>query len=301
MSDYLPANATAAEKAMAEAIARISDIPIMTKAVWNADTCPSAVLPWLAWAFSVDTWDTSWSDDQKRGAIKSSLHVHRHKGTIGAVRDALAGLGIGAEVQEWFNQTPAGDPYTFRLVLESSQTPVTQAGIAVALSVVNSAKNLRSHLDDVTIVANSYTGPVVASAVGIGNEITVEFASTVCALVETMGAGPYTDLTGFDPVITFPTTRTSGSFSKTCAATWFRVDLTGYTGSFRIKTPSSRSNFVVFDHADGSLIADHTEVAADAYVTFDVGTADVFVIAVQSFDSADNGTDTLVIGPGILA
>lgn len=91
----LPVNATSQERAIEASTARLSDVPVPVRDVWNPDTCPSAVLPWLAWQYSVDQWDATWSDDQKRGVIKASVSVHRHKGTIGAVRSVFTALGFG--------------------------------------------------------------------------------------------------------------------------------------------------------------------------------------------------------------
>ena len=173
MSDLLPANATPLERAMSEALARISDVPVAVRSVWSADDCPLAVLPWLAWAFSVDDWDASWTEEQKRATVQRAIAVQKKKGTIGAVKTALAALGITATVQEWFAQIPAGTPYTFRLLLESSQSPVTQQGIAAALAVVNSTKNLRSHLDEITVSARSESRVYVGVVAAVGSEITV--------------------------------------------------------------------------------------------------------------------------------
>lgn len=176
MSDLLiPGNSTPQEKALDGATSRISDIPVPVADVWNPDTCPEAMLPWLAWAYSVDTWDITWSEQQKRSTIKQSLGIHKTKGTIGAVREALDALGINAEIVEWFNQSPAGDPYTFTLQLESFQTPVDQAGIAAVLTVINRSKNLRSHLQETTVRALSESPQFVGAVTNIGNEITVLF------------------------------------------------------------------------------------------------------------------------------
>lgn len=183
MSSLLPPNASAQEHALAEAIARISDVPPLVRDVWNADTCPAAILPWLAWARSVDEWDSAWSEQQKRDAVKKSLAVHKKKGTIGAVRDALAAIGVNAVVTEWFNQSPAGDPYTFNVYLESNQTPLTLVDITKALAVVFTAKNLRSHLDTITIAAMSAAPVYVATVASVGNDITIPVSSEMIAQI----------------------------------------------------------------------------------------------------------------------
>ena len=47
--------------------------------------------PWLAWALSVDTWDSNWSTEVKRAFIAESLAVHRQKCTLAAIRRVLNG------------------------------------------------------------------------------------------------------------------------------------------------------------------------------------------------------------------
>lgn len=173
MSSLLPANATAQERSIEASIERLGDVPVRVREMWNPDTCPVNLLSWMAWAFSVDEWDAGWSDAQKRATIKSSIEVHRYKGTIGAVKVALAALGIDATVQEWFNQLPAGSPYTFRILLTATQTGATQLQLQKMLDVLERTKNLRSHLDSVQIVVQTPAGPGVAVVAGIGSEITL--------------------------------------------------------------------------------------------------------------------------------
>lgn len=173
MSDLLPPNATPTERALSEAIGRIDDVPVIVKQVWNADTAPASVLPWLAWAFSVDDWDVDWTEQQKRDTIKSSIQSQRIKGTIGAVKKQLAALGIDIQVQEWFNQLPQGNPYTFKLIINSDQAQVTQIGIQKIIEIVNTNKNLRSHMDLISVVVNSLSKVNVGAISALGSEISV--------------------------------------------------------------------------------------------------------------------------------
>lgn len=175
MSELLPPNASDGEVALAGTVSRITDVPIPVRDVWDADTCPASVLPWLAWAFSVDKWEPTWSEAQKRSTIKASVSVHRHKGTIGAVLEAVAALGVDGHVQEWFNQSPPGDPYTFDLLLNTSQVGVTQEQLLKLLDVVDGSKNLRSHLVNVIPSMSSVARAFVGGVVKMGNEITVSF------------------------------------------------------------------------------------------------------------------------------
>jgi phage tail P2-like protein len=171
MSDLLPANATGGERALSLAAERAGSVPVRVRDVWDPDTCPANLLAWMAWAFSVDDWDPAWTDAQKRAVIKASIEVHKYKGTIGAVREALAALGVDAQVQEWFAQIPAGAPYTFRILLTAEQTGITAGQQQKLLTVLENTKNLRSHLDRIEIIAKTAAGPSVAAASGIGSEI----------------------------------------------------------------------------------------------------------------------------------
>lgn len=174
MSDLLPYNATDAECALANTIARISNVPVIVREVWNPDTCPANVLPWLAWAFSVDDWDSNWTDEQKRNVIKQSVYSQRIKGTIGAVTRQLSALGYDIQILEWWQQEPEGDPYTFDVFITSSQRPLTTKDYNKVLEVINTNKNLRSHMGNTQLIVRSTANPIVGVVCGTGNEISVD-------------------------------------------------------------------------------------------------------------------------------
>lgn len=92
----LPSNASPLERALALTIGRITDLPVQIDTLWDPARCPAALLPWLAWALSVDEWDTGWTEAQQREVIAASVDIHRHKGTVWAMRRALAVAGYGA-------------------------------------------------------------------------------------------------------------------------------------------------------------------------------------------------------------
>jgi len=149
----LPPNATAQERALEAAIARAADMPVPVKSLWNPDTCAAALLPWLAFALSVDKWSDDWTEAQKRAAIKASYYVHQHKGTIGAVRKALDAIGYEMTIVEWFEKVPAGAPYTFDIQVQVTERGISEAVYKEIEDIVNATKNVRSHLLTVTAVA----------------------------------------------------------------------------------------------------------------------------------------------------
>jgi phage tail P2-like protein len=175
MTHLLPPNATTGERALSEAVGR--DIAVTVKEVWNADLCPAATLPWLAWAFSVDDWNTGWTDTQKRGAIKASLGVHQRKGTVGAIQTAMESLGYNLDVTEWFQQEPAGDPYTFQLTIGIDQVGIPTLGHYTQIErTANNAKNLRSHLNGIDTIANSAGFQYFAAGLVYGQTILLDAA-----------------------------------------------------------------------------------------------------------------------------
>lgn len=113
MSDVsiLKPNATPHEHALEQAIQKGKPDLTPIAQLMDPETCPAELLGWLAWAFSVDVWETTWTEATKREVIRRAIDVHRVKGTGGAVRRALASIGLGSVISEWFEH--GGAPHTF--------------------------------------------------------------------------------------------------------------------------------------------------------------------------------------------
>ena len=122
----MPGNATELERQAAEALAQIERVPVPIRDLMNPDRCPAALLPFLAWAFSVDRWDSRWPEPAKRGAIRSSFYIHSRKGTIGALRRVVEPLGYLIEVVEWFQTEPQGVPGTFAIKVGVSDEGISE-------------------------------------------------------------------------------------------------------------------------------------------------------------------------------
>ncbi|MBD2789970.1 phage tail protein I, partial [Xenorhabdus sp. DI] len=71
----LPVGSSPLEVAAAEALSSLADIPVPIRDLWNPDRCPVRMLPYLAWAWSVDRWDMDWPEQAKREAIRASMFV----------------------------------------------------------------------------------------------------------------------------------------------------------------------------------------------------------------------------------
>ncbi|MDC4839868.1 phage tail protein I [Acinetobacter baumannii] len=181
MSKLLPPNSTVFEHTFEDAFSRISEVPTPARTFNDPLEAPEVVLPWLAWEKSVDDWYISWSEEQKRAVIKASYNVHCHKGTIGGLEAALGALGFTVRVQEWFNMQPPGEPYTFKIFIETSSTEISQEDYQRLFTIIRNNKNLRSHLLETTLIVTSEVSANVMTILQVGNEF--EYSSPSGALL----------------------------------------------------------------------------------------------------------------------
>ncbi|NHR08066.1 phage tail protein I [Chromobacterium haemolyticum] len=94
MSKLLPPNKTPLEVALADAGELGVDAEGL-RMVADSERCPAHLLPWLAWAWSVDDFNAASNEERQRALIRSSLRVHQRKGTVAAVRQVFRDLGLG--------------------------------------------------------------------------------------------------------------------------------------------------------------------------------------------------------------
>lgn len=144
----LPPNATSVEKAIEASTARLERIDAPLRQLWNADTCPADLLPWLAWSLSIDAWDAAWPEALKRTRIRSAISIQRHKGTVASVRDTVESFGGGVALREWFEQDPPAAPYTFELTVTLNDldgAPPSVAFVDQVIAEVGRTKPARAH------------------------------------------------------------------------------------------------------------------------------------------------------------
>lgn len=95
MSDPLqPPNQTPLESAAGRACS-MPVAPEIILTLLDPWRIPARLLPWLAWALSVDEWDDEWDEQTRRQVVADSLAVHRKKGTPWAIRQVFRSLGLG--------------------------------------------------------------------------------------------------------------------------------------------------------------------------------------------------------------
>ncbi|NNA66159.1 phage tail protein I [Pseudomonas gessardii] len=171
MSGWLPLSSTQFERAIEAAMAEKTEIPL--RALYNPDTCPTHLLPWLAWNWSVDRWDTRWTEAVKRSAIRSAFYVHAHKGTIGALRRVVEPLGYLIEVLEWWQTVPEGVPGTFALKVGVLDTGITEEAYLELERLIDDAKPVSRPLTGLAISLETRGALNIGVALYEGDEINV--------------------------------------------------------------------------------------------------------------------------------
>jgi hypothetical protein len=89
MDHILAPNATEYERTLASQVDRLLDLNIPLRLLWNPWECPEHLLPYLAWALSIDLWDSSWPVTKRRSVVANAVKHHRMKGTLQGIETYL--------------------------------------------------------------------------------------------------------------------------------------------------------------------------------------------------------------------
>ncbi|EOA1824462.1 phage tail protein I [Raoultella planticola] len=148
-SSLLPQGSSALERRLAQACSGISDLNVPLRDLWNPWKCPAKFLPYLAWAFSVDSWDESWSDAEKRSVISEAFWLHQRKGTVAAIRRVIEKMGYSMSIAEWWEVAdPAG---TFRLEVDVNDIGITTRMLDELTRLIDDAKPVSRHMAQMNI------------------------------------------------------------------------------------------------------------------------------------------------------
>ena len=138
----LPPNRTQLEKALEAVICQRTGVldPDLIRKLWNPWECPIELLPWLAWALSVDVWDDNWAEATKRKLVANSVQLHRKKGTLWAINQALQNLSVNADMTEWWQTEPEGPNGTATLDAQVSELMAQNVSVDQLIQSVERAK-----------------------------------------------------------------------------------------------------------------------------------------------------------------
>jgi phage tail P2-like protein len=162
MTELLPPHASHLERALAAVGTPATDLPVPLRALWNPDTCPSALLPWLGETFALlgaNGWELAESDEARRNLIKGAVDLHRHKGTVAAIRAVIRQLRLGEcdiienigvlthnAVRRYNGQMVHGSPEflaVYRVVLRQ---PITNDMAVTLKTILAAVAPVRCHL-----------------------------------------------------------------------------------------------------------------------------------------------------------
>ncbi|MCF1588568.1 phage tail protein I [Klebsiella pneumoniae] len=170
-NSLLPPGASALERRLAQACSGISDLNVPLRDLWNPWKCPAKFLPYLAWAFSVDRWEETWTETAKRQAVSDAFWIHQRKGTVAAVKRVIEGLGYSMTLEEWWKVAdPAG---TFRLEIDLNEIGITESMIYELERIIGDAKPVSRHISQLTLSASVYGAAYIGVGVVDGETISV--------------------------------------------------------------------------------------------------------------------------------
>ncbi|HBV1483194.1 phage tail protein I [Escherichia coli] len=170
-NDLLPPSASRMERVAARVCASLGEVPVPLRQLWNPWTCRADLLPYLAWAFSVDRWDEAWPINTKRKAVADAFYLHKYKGTTGAMRRVVEPFGFFIRVNEWWNIDTA--PGTFTLDIGVQDQGITEDTYLELERLISDAKPCSRHMIGMSINLQTSGPHWVGAASYLGEEITI--------------------------------------------------------------------------------------------------------------------------------
>lgn len=159
-ASLLPINATPLEILLEQSTLRSSDITTPIANVWQAQKCPAELLPWLAWALSVDGWQSAISENGKRSLIAQIMKLKRTKGCENSLTQALEAAGFdGVKIVE---ANKDADVHDAAITYDGLQQPITNALAPVVRAIALRYQPVRCRLVRLVYiaVAHSYNAAI---------------------------------------------------------------------------------------------------------------------------------------------
>ena len=113
----------------------------------SIDKLTSIQLDHLAYSWDAGVWRDSWPLERKRSVIKNVIREKRKKGTLNAVKAAVASIGSRAVITEWWQKKPKGPPHTFEIEVDM---PIGDFDIEAqedVFGLIDDAKPVRSRYE----------------------------------------------------------------------------------------------------------------------------------------------------------
>ena len=155
-------------------------------AIYDIANAHPSLLPHLLAQFSLQEY-AAWAafgEGGVRSVIANALPISRYKGTPWAIDFALGLAGVKAEVREWWQRTPNGEPYTFDVTVWANENlaaaiDLADAGRMAQLQAVIEAVRPKTRR---TTIYVGYRFPVVGSPGAIDESRSLAVAATISAI-----------------------------------------------------------------------------------------------------------------------
>ena len=135
------------------------------------DELSEEVLDLLAWQFHIEGYELATNITEKRNLIKKAIELHRYKGTKYAIEQVLKALNLDGKISEWFEY--GGQPYRFKVDISLINKPFDKDIYDKLTKLIEQYKNLRSHLDSITVYLTSTPHNYKAITTQTGTDITL--------------------------------------------------------------------------------------------------------------------------------
>lgn len=116
----------------------------------------------------LDSWDRNWPEETRRQVIRDAWMIHRHKGTISALRRIVEPLGYLIRVSEWWEFD--GSPGTFTIEIGTLETGVSEELHEEMERLIADARPVSRHLVGLSIIQEIH-GAIYAAAAGYDGDI----------------------------------------------------------------------------------------------------------------------------------
>lgn len=151
---------------------RFENMDLSALLVYVVDSVPAEALFYLASQFDVlgwKGWNLAQTDADRRALIKKAIELHRYKGTIWAIKEAVRSVGFndctvfehvgldynGAVTYNGSETYSGGHWANFRVKINIPETvTIDPETVELTYRLVLEYKNVRSHLVDLTFVTN---------------------------------------------------------------------------------------------------------------------------------------------------
>lgn len=122
------------------------ELPLIVAKFSYLDHLATGLLDHLATGLDADIWREDWDVCLKRSVLKSEIRNKAIRGTLRAVKDAIASIGSAGIVQEWWETEPKGEPHTFTVIADLPNIEsLGSANQEELMGLIDNAKPVRSH------------------------------------------------------------------------------------------------------------------------------------------------------------